>query len=1122
MQLDGKETSSLLLNRFSPMTSPKGISRFGWRKPLAAVGCLLLLLLVFGILRVPQPFLATVLSFFLVLVFPGLLLSGLIFKQRLPWPLRLALALSLSVGLWLVPAALALWFHGNLAVVVGVMLGVTLLLAAITLLRAQPSPPSQNSVSLVSDATTGSNQLNLSLRWTRLVYWVALAVSLVLVLVVSTRTTAPYFTDRTAEQAFLRHFLDSDRFLTEGFRISPILVEVTVRDFTHGWGVLLAMVIRLAQVEMLDAYVYYLPLVLIAFSSLSFYALATELFQNQIAVLSACLVQILYVFSDIAVHEGIGRSLFMRIMQDKLTMNFILLPVAIWLAFRYVKRGEWASLISLSIVLVGLALIHPLGAPLYSIFFGLLLLVRVLFGSWSQKRRRLIRALPIIILVLVMLVIPLAERLVMTTYDSADRFLGDMEDNMDDQRASRLIRLGGCLDLYIAQPDLIDHPLVILAILLTPLLLPYVRTHLSAQYLLSNMAGVLFLCYTPFLASVLGMLVTPWLIWRVLWLLPVSLVIGFFLGEASRLPADRFRQISPQLLQLLPLVLILIGALLLRGRIDDGLDYLLEKRERSALTAEQRALFAYLREHATPGSVIMTPQKRLDNEIPGLVGHSYGLTFRNAPPLEESMYEDRYRFYQAKLVIDDHIRFLQKHNIDYIILEADTELAGQVKGLPAAFMHLYSNESLELYQVSSDLAPNPTIAGNTHLLSGEVDRAIASYREALVLDPEDAVAHFGLAEVYRTQGDGEQALSEYRKAVLANPEVLAPKMIDNLSQFFHIDPVYLLPFLVRGDYYRSRPDADLANSDWASYSFLEHLDSAHVPSDRRDLVRQTAFVIEGQPRGVLFQHPPAQVAFQVNIPSAARLQFSPSLSPEVWQLGRGDGVQFDIYIEEEQKKWHPLSEYIDPKNIADQRKWQDREIDLSQWAGQTVTIVYETGPGPNDDYRYDWFGWGEPRIVQAVAYDFLAELPAADLDGTDEEVVRRDSLTIDYESRTILYQHPSSRVSYQVNMPQDASLHFGLGMDPAVWSLDRGDGVEYSVYVRKPNEPTILRSVFSRHIDPKHEPEDRHWLDQVVDLRAYAGETVDIVFEALSGPNGDADSDWGGWSTPVLVGIPRR
>ena len=111
----------------------------------------------------------------------------------------------------------------------------------------------------------------------------------------------------------------------------------------------------------------------------------------------------------------------------------------------------------------------------------------------------------------------------------------------------------------------------------------------------------------------------------------------------------------------------------------------------------------------------------------------------------------------------------------------------------------------------------------------------------------------------------------------------------------------------------------------------------------------------------------------------------------------------------------------------------------------------------------------------------------------------------------------SNRVTYRVDVPERARLHFGVGMDPVVWPPDKGDGVEYNVYVRHPDEPYKLHRVFHHYLDPKNNPDDRHWLDQAVDLSTYGGQTVDVIFEALPGPAGDANFDWGGWSTPVLV-----
>jgi hypothetical protein len=284
-----------------------------------------------------------------------------------------------------------------------------------------------------------------------------------------------------------------------------------------------------------------------------------------------------------------------------------------------------------------------------------------------------------------------------------------------------------------------------------------------------------------------------------------------------------------------------------------------------------------------------------------------------------------------------------------------------------------------------------------------------------------------------------------------------------------------------------------------------------------NLIRADLFTIDGDRKSVLFMHPPSRLSYNIVVPVRPELSLSISLAPAVWQVGKGDGVQFDLYVDNGQAHQHVFSRYIDPKNVPADHHWHDYDIDLSLWAGQTVTITFATGCGPNGDCRYDWAGWGEPRIVQPIAYSFLTELPGADHGGADERQVREDTLTINYEPRAILFAHPPGWVTYHVEVPEQAGLHFGLGMDPAVWSPDKGDGVEYTIYVRRPEEPNVLYQVFDRYIDPKNNPADRQWLDEVVDLSAYGGQTVDIIFAISPGPAGNADFDWGGWSTPVLV-----
>ena len=123
----------------------------------------------------------------------------------------------------------------------------------------------------------------------------------------------------------------------------------------------------------------------------------------------------------------------------------------------------------------------------------------------------------------------------------------------------------------------------------------------------------------------------------------------------------------------------------------------------------------------------------------------------------------------------------------------------------------------------------------------------------------------------------------------------------------------------------------------------------------------------------VFEHPlidkQGYISFEnVTIPKNATLKFSIALDPQVWSPDKGDGVFFEIHIKENETENPIFSEYIDPKNNPEDRKWHDFAVELSDYADKNVTIIFATSP--NMDTNYDWAWWGEPRILhEKVSFD---------------------------------------------------------------------------------------------------------------------------------------------------------
>jgi hypothetical protein len=153
-----------------------------------------------------------------------------------------------------------------------------------------------------------------------------------------------------------------------------------------------------------------------------------------------------------------------------------------------------------------------------------------------------------------------------------------------------------------------------------------------------------------------------------------------------------------------------------------------------------------------------------------------------------------------------------------------------------------------------------------------------------------------------------------------------------------------------------------------AYDFIDRVDEARrtSPTPDGEIVGVGVWTIGGVSRRVLYQHPAfsgaSRIAYPVRIQRGAVLAFDVATVPESWEQP-GDGVTFAIYVESDQGAQQLFSTYIDPKHNDADRRWRPYTLDLSAYAGQTLILVFETGTGPADDYRYDWAGWGEARLL---------------------------------------------------------------------------------------------------------------------------------------------------------------
>jgi tetratricopeptide (TPR) repeat protein len=285
--------------------------------------------------------------------------------------------------------------------------------------------------------------------------------------------------------------------------------------------------------------------------------------------------------------------------------------------------------------------------------------------------------------------------------------------------------------------------------------------------------------------------------------------------------------------------------------------------------------------------------------------------------------------------------------------------------------------------------------GHLYRAQGKHDQAAVAYQQAANLRPTEDAPHYFLGETYQALGNLEQAEAEYRLAAQIDPLESLPllalgrmqwgqgKHEDALASFraaVEMTPGWGKAHMALGnallalgnkseasEHYQMAKFVDGSISEGVVYDFAANLIEATIEAPGVEYIHGDYFTIGDEQKRVLFMHPNARAEYVVDLTgfqnlSALDLKFDIAMSPQSW-MQEGDGVSFSILFENDQGTQQIFSKYINPKqNLADQC-WHVQSIDISAYIGQTITLIFETDAGPDEDLRFDWAGWGEPRLL---------------------------------------------------------------------------------------------------------------------------------------------------------------
>ena len=107
--------------------------------------------------------------------------------------------------------------------------------------------------------------------------------------------------------------------------------------------------------------------------------------------------------------------------------------------------------------------------------------------------------------------------------------------------------------------------------------------------------------------------------------------------------------------------------------------------------------------------------------------------------------------------------------------------------------------------------------------------------------------------------------------------------------------------------------------------------------------------------------------YDLALPKVTPITFTYAIAMRTDAVGKSDGVTFRTFIGEKGDLQRVLDKHCDSD------AWEEHKEDLSAYAGRTVTIRFETDPGPARNSSFDFSLWGDPKMVVGSAGGGVSE-----------------------------------------------------------------------------------------------------------------------------------------------------
>ncbi|HEU4936311.1 MAG TPA: hypothetical protein VFT39_07655 [Vicinamibacterales bacterium] len=122
--------------------------------------------------------------------------------------------------------------------------------------------------------------------------------------------------------------------------------------------------------------------------------------------------------------------------------------------------------------------------------------------------------------------------------------------------------------------------------------------------------------------------------------------------------------------------------------------------------------------------------------------------------------------------------------------------------------------------------------------------------------------------------------------------------------------------------------------------------------------------LNGEKKHAIFTEAPTRMIWKLKVPDDGWIKASLGMKPETWDK-EGDGVYFRIGVSDGRTFEDLLTLHVDPFHNKADRRWIPVFVDVSQYAGEEVEVIFNTNnsmPGKGDDRNNDLALIAEPQV----------------------------------------------------------------------------------------------------------------------------------------------------------------